>query len=429
MNEHDSEIIAGMLSDMNMEETEGAEEAGIVIFNTCSVRENADKRFFGMLGSIKKKKMEDPGFLVCVCGCMMQQQIVIDRIKEKYPWIDIIFGTHNIHEFPRLIRNVLDSKEPQIDIWDDSCEIVEDLPSKRLFKHKALVSIMYGCNNFCTYCIVPYTRGREKSRKPEYIINEIEKLSKDGVREVMLLGQNVNSYRGDERTGFAELIYRINEIKGIDRIRFMTSHPKDLSDILIKAYGECDRLCKNIHLPVQSGSSRILARMNRHYDRDDYILLIEKLRDAVPDITISTDIIAGFPGETEDDFEDTLSIIEKVRFDSAFTFLYSLRPCTPAAGYKDQIPDDVKHRRFNEMVELINKISAEKNKQMEGRTELVLVDERSKKDPLSYAGRTDGFKLVNFPAGDSDMTGMIVPVMITAGKTFSLEGSPLCTGW
>ncbi len=421
MNEHDSEIIAGMLEEKGMTRTDAAADAGVIIFNTCSVRENADKRFFGTLGQVKKKKKNEPGTIVCVCGCMMQQQHIIDTVKTKYPWVDIIFGTHNIHKLPELLTNVMNEKERQIDVWPEGGEIVEGLPSKRLFSCKALVNIMYGCNNFCTYCIVPYTRGRERSRKPENVLNEVKALVSDGVREVMLLGQNVNSYRGDEKTDFAELIYRLDEIEGLDRIRFMTSHPKDLSDRLIKAFADCGSLCRNIHLPVQSGSSRVLEMMNRKYNRDQYMELVDRIRETVPEITISSDIMVGFPGETEEDFLDTLDLIERVRYDSAFTFLYSPRKGTPAAEDPDQIPEEIKHDRFNRMVELINGISAEKNAAMEGRVEDVLVEGASKNSIDALAGRTDGFKLVNF-RGDRSLIGQIVPVRITKGKTFSLEG-------
>ena len=425
MNEHDSEILAGMLTNMGYEEVAERKDATVAIINTCSVRDNADKRFFGTLGQLKRRKEAQPDFIVCVCGCMMQQQPIIDTLKTKYPWVDIIFGTHNIHRFPELLNNVLQEKDKEMEIWPDGGEIVEGLPAKRLFKSKALVNIMFGCNNFCTYCIVPYTRGRERSRRPEDIVGEIQALAADGVREVMLLGQNVNSYKGinagGDQVDFAGLVWMIADVDGIERIRFMTSHPKDMSDDLIDAFARCDKLCKNVHLPVQSGSSNILKRMNRHYDRDSYLLLVEKLRKAVPDITISTDIIVGFPGETEEEFQETLDLIAKVRYDSAFTFLYSVRQGTPAADYEDQIPEDVKHERFNRLVELVNSISAEKNAVYDGRIERVLVEGRSKRNSNAYSGRTDGFKLVNFK-GEENMVGTFVDVEITEGKTFSLEG-------
>ena len=425
MNEHDSEILAGLLDEMGYRAVPDRKEAQVVILNTCSVRENADKRFFGTLGQLKRRKTADPDFVVCVCGCMMQQQHIIDTLKTKYPWVDLVFGTHNIHRFPTLLKNVIRQKDREIEIWQDGGEIVEGMPARRLYRCKALVNIMYGCNNFCTYCIVPYTRGRERSRRPEDIEKEIRELAADGVREVMLLGQNVNSYRGESEDGsvcsFADLILRIAEIDGLERIRFMTSHPKDLSDDLIRVFADCDKLCKNIHLPVQSGSSEIMKRMNRHYDREQYLEIIRKLREAVPEITISTDIIVGFPGETDEQFEETLSLVEEVRYDSAFTFLYSPRVGTPAAELQEQIPEEVKHRRFNRLVELVDSISAEKNSAYIGRVERVLAEGTSKRNPGALSGRTDGFKLVNFK-GENDLIGQFVDVEITEGKTFSLEG-------
>ena len=429
MNEHDSEIMAGMLIEEGYEQVDNRKDADIAIINTCSIRDNADKRFFGTLGQLKRRKKENPEFTVCVCGCMMQQQHVIDTIKAKYPWVDIIFGTHNIHKLPELLADVIARKGKQIDVWPEGGEIVEGLPCERLYKSKALVNIMFGCNNFCTYCIVPYTRGRERSRRPEEIVAEVKNLVADGVREIMLLGQNVNSYKGekkdsDEICDFAELIYMLNEIEGLERIRFMTSHPKDLSDRLLQAFVDCDKLCKNIHLPVQAGSSRILKAMNRHYDREKYLKLVERLKAAVPGITMSTDIIVGFPGETEEDFEETLDLIRQVEYDSAFTFLYSIRKGTPAEKMENQIPEEVKHQRFDRLVELVNSISAKKNAAYVGRIEKVLVEGASKTNSRTYTGRTDGFKLVNFK-GTPDMVGKIVDVKITEGKTFSLEGEVL----
>jgi len=426
MNEHDSEIMTGMLTDEGFIQVDSRKDADIAIINTCSIRDNADKRFFGTLGQLKRRKKENPEFTVCVCGCMMQQQHVIDTIKAKYPWVDIIFGTHNIHKLPELLANIVAEKGKQIDVWPEGGEIVEGLPCKRLFESKALVNIMFGCNNFCTYCIVPYTRGRERSRKPSDIVNEVRNLVADGVKEIMLLGQNVNSYKGmeagsEEVIDFAELIYMLNEIDGLERIRFMTSHPKDLSDRLIQAFVDCDKLCKNVHLPVQSGSSRVLKAMNRRYDKEKYLDLVGKLKAVVPGITMSTDIIVGFPGETEEDFEETLDLVRQVEYDSAFTFLYSIRKGTPAEKYEDQIPEDVKHERFNRLVDLINSISAEKNAAYVGRVEKVLVEGPSKTNSKTYTGRTDGFKLVNFQ-GTPEMVGQIVDVKITEGKTFSLEG-------
>ena len=425
MNEHDSEVICGMLEEIGMRRVEERRDAQIVIINTCSVRENADKRFFGTLGQLKRRKMADPDFTVCVCGCMMQQQHVIDTLKEKYPWVDVVFGTLNIHRFPELLTNLLKEKEKQVEIWPEGGDIVEGLPYHRLFQCKALVNIMYGCNNFCTYCIVPYTRGRERSRHPENILAELRELTADGVREVMFLGQNVNSYRGTWEDGtpcsFAQLLEAAAETPGLERIRFMTSHPKDISDELIELFGRCDKLCKNIHLPVQSGSTEIMQRMNRRYTRESYLEIVRKLRKVAPDITISTDIIVGFPGETEEQFEETLSLVEEVRYDSAFTFLYSKRKGTPAAEMPDQIPEDIKHERFNRLVEAVNRISAEKNALYRGRVEKVLCEGPSKRNSLTMCGRTDGFKLVNF-RGSKEMVGQMVDIEITEGKTFSLEG-------
>jgi tRNA-2-methylthio-N6-dimethylallyladenosine synthase len=426
MNEHDSETLAGMLTELGYTENKNKKEADVAIINTCSVRENADKRFFGTLGQLKKVKEDRPDVVVAVCGCMMQQQHIIDTLKEKYPWVDLVFGTHNIHEFPRLLTNVLNERNKVVDVWENGGDIVEGLPSKREYPFKAYVDIMYGCNNFCTYCIVPYTRGRERSRLPEEIVNEVKGLAADGVREIMLLGQNVNSYGTgcDFNTDFADLIYLLNDIEGVERIRFMTSHPKDLSDKLIRAYKDCDKLCNNIHLPVQSGSSEILKRMNRKYTKEDYLKLIAKLKAAVPEIAITTDIIVGFPGETEKDFEETLDLVRQVRFDSAYTFLYSIRKGTPAEKYAEQVPEAVKHERFNRLVELLNAISAEKNAACVGQVLDVLVEGPSKTNSRTYAGRTESGKLVNFK-GMPEMVGQIIPVRITEGKTFSLFGDIL----
>ena len=424
MNEHDSETIAGMLEEMGYVESPSRDTADIIVMNTCSVRENADNRFFGQLGIMKKVRERRPGTVVAVCGCMMQQEHIIRRLKEKYSWVDIIFGTMSIHEFPQLLKDCLDKKEKVMKICQEQEKIIEGLPAHRKFKHKSFVNIMNGCNNFCTYCIVPYTRGRERSREPEEILAEIRGLVADGVKEVTLLGQNVNSYGNGCGFGcdFAELIRRINAIEGLERIRFMTSHPKDLSDRLIAAFSDCEKLCHHIHLPVQSGSSEVLRRMNRHYTKEGYIDLVERIRSAVPDIALTTDIIVGFPGETEADFEDTLDLVRKVRFDSAFTFLYSVRTGTPAAEYEDQIPEEVKHQRFERLVDTLNEITAEKNALYQNRTVEVLVEgESARGEAGTWSGRTDTFKLVNFDC-DRDLTGQLVNIRITDAKTFSLFG-------
>lgn len=444
MNEHDSEVISGMLTQRGYTEAAGEDmrNTDIVIINTCSIRENADKRFFGTLGQLKKIKLANPNFTVCVCGCMMQQEHITKKLRQSYPWVDVIFGTHNIHEFPDMleemfqrrstgedwtVNQIRSSREFRVDrVYRDSDRIVEGLPAKRLFGHKSFVNIMYGCNNFCTYCIVPYTRGREKSRRPEDIIAEVKALAADGVKEVTLLGQNVNSYRGvsadsGNEWDFADLIYALNEVEGLERIRFMTSHPKDLSDKLIAAFAECDKLCNYIHLPVQAGSSSVLRRMNRKYTREQYLELVRKLREAVPGIAISTDIIVGFPGETEEDFCETLSLAEEIQYDSAFTFLYSPRRGTPAADYENQIPEDVKHERFNRLVEVMNRGSKARNAAFLGRVCRVLVDGPDKKSSGILNGRTEEFKLVDFE-GPEELIGSMVDVEITASNTFSLQG-------
>ena len=444
MNEHDSEVISGMLTQRGYTEAAGEDmrNTDIVIINTCSIRENADKRFFGTLGQLKKIKLANPNFTVCVCGCMMQQEHITKKLRQSYPWVDVIFGTHNIHEFPDMleemfqrrstgedwtVNQIRSSREFRVDrVYRDSDRIVEGLPAKRLFGNKSFVNIMYGCNNFCTYCIVPYTRGREKSRRPEDIIAEVKALAADGVKEVTLLGQNVNSYRGvsadsGNEWDFADLIYALNEVEGLERIRFMTSHPKDLSDKLIAAFAECDKLCNYIHLPVQAGSSSVLRRMNRKYTREQYLELVRKLREAVPGIAISTDIIVGFPGETEEDFCETLSLAEEIQYDSAFTFLYSPRRGTPAADYENQIPEDVKHERFNRLVEVMNRGSKARNAAFVGRVCRVLVDGPDKKSSGILNGRTEEFKLVDFE-GPEELIGSMVDVEITASNTFSLQG-------
>lgn len=419
MNEHDSETIAGMLSALGYKENSDKNKADIGIINTCSVRDNADKRFYGILGELKKIKKDNPDFTVCLCGCMMQQQHIIDTVKKKYPWVDIIFGTHNLHEFPKLLTSVVSEKQKLVQVWEEAGEIIEGLPAKRESHFKAFVNIIYGCDNFCTYCIVPFTRGRERSRVSADIIKEVTELVADGVKEITLLGQNVNSYNGD--VDFAGLIRLLNGIDGLERIRFMTSHPKDLSDSLITTFADCDKLCNYIHLPVQSGSTNVLNRMNRKYTKENYIKLIHRLRAVNPTISITTDIIVGFPGETDEDFLDTLDLVEKIEFDAAFTFLYSIRKGTPAEMYEDQIPEEVKHQRFNKLVDLLNEISLKKNRELEGSIVKVLVDGTSKKNRDLLTGRTEGFKTINFK-GKEELIGSIVNVKVVKGKTFNLDG-------
>lgn len=422
MNEHDSENIAGMLEALDYSHTPNPEEADVVVMNTCSVREHADKRFFGMLGQFKKQKKNNPDFIICICGCMPQQPHIVEEIRKSFSWVDIVFGTQTIAEFPNLLMERIRTGKKQFSIIANNETIPEEKESKREFAHKALVNITYGCNNFCTYCIVPYTRGREKSRSLRAVKQEIINLVNDGVKEVMLLGQNVNSFRDADGNNFAALIRALDEVEGLERIRFMTSHPKDLSDELIACFGDCKKLCHNIHLPVQSGSDEVLRRMNRHYNRERYMKIVEKLRATCPDLSISTDIIVGFPGETEEDFLDTLSLVREVEYDSAFTFIYSPRVGTPAAKYDNQIPENIKHERFDRLVEEVNRCSAKKNSEYLGKIVTVMVDGPSKNDAGAWSGRTDTFKLVNFTSEEPLTEGQMVSVRITETKTFSLDG-------
>ena len=444
MNERDSETIAGLLEQMGYTGAAcGYVEADVIVVNICSVRENADNRFFGLLGHIKHVKLERPDVIVVVCGCMMQQEHITEQIRDKHAWVDLIFGTHNIDALPEMIGDVLRAREAEKDtaraggkqgahmpkafVLPERLSLVEGLPARRLFSFKASVNIMYGCNNFCTYCIVPYTRGRETSRGVEDILEEIRGLAAAGTKEILLLGQNVNSY-ANEGADFADLIGMVNGIPGIERIRFMTSHPKDLSNKLVDKFGPVDRggaahLCPSIHLPVQAGSTRILERMNRRYTKEDYIALVDKLRQARPDIVVSTDIIVGFPGETDEDFAETMDVIERVRFDAAFTFLFSPRKGTPAAEYGDRVPEETQRERFDHMVRRLNAITLEKNRAYIGSEQDVLVEGAAKTGAPMMAGRTFNGKLVNFTAPEGmELTGSIVPVRVTAVKTFSFTG-------
>lgn len=423
MNEEDSEKLSGMLKSQGYERTENKEEASIIIFNTCCVRENAENKVFGNLGQLKQLKKKNPNLVIAICGCMMQQVGMADKVLKTFPYVDIIFGTHNAHKFPEYLHRVLQEGVQVKEILNKEEGIVEELPIDRKSDVKAFVTIMYGCNNFCTYCIVPYVRGRERSRKSEDIIKEIEELVSQGYKEITLLGQNVNSYgKGlEEDIDFAGLLRKVNEVKGLERVRFMTSHPKDLSDDVIMAIKECDKLCEQVHLPVQSGSSRILKEMNRHYDREYYLDLVKKIKSEIPDVTLTTDIIIGFPGETEEDFLYTLSLCEEVGYDSAFTFIYSRRNHTPADKMENQIPDDIKHDRFNRLVEAINKKVVIKNKEYEGKVVEVLVEGPSKNDETKLTGRTRNGKLVNF-AGDEKLVGELVNLKIVRAQPFSLIG-------
>ena len=423
MNEEDSEKLSGMLKTLGYERTEEKNEASIIIFNTCCVRENAELKVYGNLGALKALKKKNPSLIIAVCGCMMQQEGMADNIIKKYPFVDIIFGTHNSYKFPEYLNRVKQEGKSIIEVVNKAEGIVEGIPVDRESDIKAFVTIMYGCNNFCTYCIVPYVRGRERSREPEDIENEIKDLITKGYKEITLLGQNVNSYgktlEGD--MNFAKLLRRINNIEGLERIRFMTSHPKDLSQELIDTIAECSKICEHIHLPVQSGSSSILKKMNRQYDREQYLDLVRRIKKAIPNVALTTDIIIGFPGETDEDFEDTLSLVKEVEYDSAFTFIYSKRKGTPADEMIDQIDDKVKHERFNRLVEAINEISLKRNKAYDSKTLDVLVEGPSKNDSEKLMGRTRTGKLVNF-AGSKDSIGKIINVKITEALSFSLNG-------
>ncbi len=424
MNEHDSEKIGGMLTSIGYEETNDESNADLVIFNTCLIRENAELKVYGKLGEVKGLKRSRPDMIVSVCGCMMQKEETRQNLLKKFKFVDIIFGTNTIQELPGLIYDVEVNKKKSVDIIDNTELIYENMPKARKFKYKALVNITYGCNNFCTYCVVPYVRGREKSRLPEEIINEVKALAADGCKEVTLLGQNVNSYGSnlEEKFTFAQLLYELNKIDGIERIRFMTSHPKDLTDDLITAIKECSKVCNHVHLPVQAGSNYVLNRMNRRYTKEHYLKLVEKLKKEIPDVAITTDIIVGFPGETEDDFLETVDVVKNVQYDSAFTFLYSVREGTKAAEMEDQVPDDVKHDRFNRLLDVLYPIVLERNIQCIDKVYPVLVESVSKTSNNYLTGRTEHFRLVHFMGGE-DLIGEIVNVKITDVKTFHMEGN------
>lgn len=423
MNARDSEKLVGVLEQIGYVEETDEEAADFVIYNTCTVRENANKRVYGRLGQLSRMKKEKPYMFIGLCGCMMQEPEVVEKIKKSYKFVDLIFGTHNIFKFAELIATRFESDRMVIDIWQDTDKIVEDLPSERKFSFKSGVNIMFGCNNFCSYCIVPYVRGRERSRNPKDIIREIERLVADGVVEVMLLGQNVNSYGKtlEEPMTFAQLLQEVEKIEGLERIRFMTSHPKDLSDELIEVMSKSKKICKNLHLPIQSGSTNILTKMNRRYTKEHYLNLVEKIRAAVPDISLTTDIIVGFPGETEEDFQETLDVVRKVRYDSAFTFIYSKRTGTPAATMENQVPEDVVKDRFDRLLKEVQEISAEVCSVHEGTVQEVLVESKNDHDPNLVTGRMSNNLLVHFPGGE-DLIGKLVNVHLTEAKGFYYLG-------
>lgn len=425
MNARDSEKLRGILLAAGYEETEN-EQADLVIYNTCTVRENANNKVYGRLGTLHGYKKKNSHMKIALCGCMMQEPQVVQKLKESYRFVDLIFGTHNIYKFPELLFQCLQKDDRIVEVWEDTDRIVEKLPMERKYHFKSGVNIMFGCDNFCSYCIVPYVRGRERSRKPTDILREIEALVADGVTEVMLLGQNVNSYGKnlEDPVSFAQLLRAVNEIPGLERIRFMTSHPKDLSDELILVMKECEKVCHHLHLPLQSGSSRLLKKMNRRYDKEQYLNLVKKLRQAIPDIALTTDIIVGFPGETEEDFLETMDVVENVRYDSAFTFIYSKRSGTPAAEMPDQIPEEVIRERFDRLLHRVQEIGAQKAEALTGQTVPVLVEEINthnggaetcpetpKEGQILLNGRLDNNSIVHF-YGTEDMIGKIVPVCL-----------------
>ena len=422
MNARDSEKLTGILERIGYVEAED-EKADFVIYNTCTVRENANNKVYGRLGYLSGYKKKNPYMMIGLCGCMMQEPTVVEKIRTSYSFVNLVFGTHNIYKFAELIVNALESERLTIDIWKDTDKIVEDLPVERKYSFKSGVNIMFGCNNFCSYCIVPYVRGRERSREANESVREIERLTADGVKEVMLLGQNVNSYGKNLETPmtFAELLQEIEKIDGIERIRFMTSHPKDLSDELIETMKNSKKICNHIHLPLQSGSSRILKIMNRRYDKEHYLELVRKIRTAMPDIAITTDIIVGFPGETEEDFEETMDVVRQVEYDSAFTFIYSKRTGTPAAAMEDQIPEEVVKDRFDRLLKLVQDISAKKAGALTGQTLPVLVEEHNEQDSRLVTGKLSNNSTVHFE-GSEDMIGTIQNVYLEECKGFYYMG-------
>ena len=424
MNARDSEKLEGILEAVGYQKTEQEERADFVIYNTCTVRENANQRVYGRLGYLGKQKKKHPHMMIALCGCMMQEEHVVEKLKKSYRFVDLIFGTHNIFRFAELLCQAMDSDRMVVDIWKDTDQIVEDLPVDRKYSFKSGVNIMFGCNNFCSYCIVPYVRGRERSRNPEDILKECRTLAADGVTEVMLLGQNVNSYGKNLNppVTFASLLSQVEQIPGIKRIRFMTSHPKDLSDELIRVMAESEKICRHLHLPLQSGSSRILKKMNRRYTKEQYLELVDRIRAAVPDISLTTDIIVGFPGETEEDFQETLDVVRKVRYDSAFTFIYSKRSGTPAAIMEDQVPPEVVKDRFDRLLQLVQEISRQMSSRFTGTVQEVLTEEINGQDPSLVTGRMSNNLLVHFP-GDASMIGSYRKVRLDECKGFYYMGT------
>jgi len=422
MNMKDSEKLLGIL-EMVGYKVEDSKKADFVIFNTCTVRDNANQRVYGQLGFLNGVKRANPEMMIALCGCMMQEPEAVEKIKKSYRFVDIIFGTHNIFKFAELLYTRLQSDRMVIDVWKETNSIVEDLPSERKYSFKSGINIMFGCNNFCSYCIVPYVRGRERSRNPKDIIREIEELASQGVVEVMLLGQNVNSYGKtlDEPMTFAQLLQEVEKIDGIERIRFMTSHPKDLSDELIEVMKNSKKICKHMHLPLQSGSTRIIEKMNRHYTKEQFIEIADKIRTAIPDVSITTDIIVGFPGETDEDIEETIDVIKNVKFDAAFTFVYSKRTGTPAAVMEDQIPEEVNKVRFDKVLKTVQEVSRKMTHRFTGETVDVLVEEINEQDSTLVTGRMSNNTIVHFK-GDENLIGKIVRVKLTECLGFYYMG-------
>ena len=422
MNARDSEKLNGILSAVGYELT-GKEDADLVVYNTCTVRENANNKVYGHLGYLQNYKKHNPQMKIAMCGCMMQENAVVEKIRESYRFVDLIFGTHNLYKFAELLVEMLESDQMVIDVWEEAGSVVESLPTKRKYSFKTGVNIMFGCNNFCSDCIVPYVRGRERSREPQEILSEIKAYAADGVCEVMLLGQNVNSYGKtlEDPNSFANLLQQVTEIDGIERIRFMTSHPKDLSDELIEVMAGSEKICRHLHLPLQSGSTRILKDMNRRYTKESYLALVDRIRNAIPDIALTTDIIVGYPGETEEDFMETMDVVRRVQYDSAFTFIYSKRTGTPAAKRADQVPKEEVDRRFAMLLAEVQEAGARQAKRLEGSTGKVLVEQINRQDAGLVTGRLENNSVVHFPGG-SDLIGQIVPVYLKECKGFYYIG-------
>ncbi len=423
MNARDSEKLVGILEKIGYEKKE-TEDADFVIYNTCTVRENANNKVYGRLGYLHAQKKKNPHMMIGLCGCMMQEPNVVEKIRTTYRFVDLVFGTHNIYKFAELIVAAFESEGMIVDIWEDTDKIVEDLPVERKYSFKSGVNIMFGCNNFCSYCIVPYVRGRERSREPKDILREIERLVADGVVEVMLLGQNVNSYGKnlEHPISFAQLLREVEKIEGLERIRFMTSHPKDLSDELIQVLAESKKICRHLHLPLQSGSTRILKEMNRHYTKEQYLELVKKIRTAVPDMAITTDIIVGFPGETEEDFLETMDVVKQVEYDSAFTFIYSKRTGTPAAAKEEQVPEEIVKDRFDRLLQEVQEIGAKKAEALTGTRQKVLVEDVNAQDEQLVTGRLSNNSVVHIRGG-KELIGQIVEVTLDECRGFYYMGT------